>query len=79
MDEPTASVDAVSARLILETVARVHRNRTLILIAHDYADMAAFDRILVLEHGRLVESGAHEALLKAQGRYLALVERRHVS
>jgi ATP-binding cassette, subfamily B, bacterial len=78
MDEPTASVDAVSARLILETVARVHRNRTLILIAHDYADMAAFDRILVLEHGRLVESGAHESLLKAQGRYLALVERRHV-
>jgi ATP-binding cassette subfamily B protein len=78
MDEPTASVDAVSARLIHEAVARVHRNRTLITISHEYADMAAYDRILVLQHGRLVESGGHEALLKSRGPYLALVERRHV-
>ena len=78
MDEPTASVDAVSARLINETVARVHRDRTLIVIAHEYTDMAAYDRILVLQHGRLVESGAHDALLQARGPYLALVERRHV-
>jgi ATP-binding cassette, subfamily B, bacterial len=77
MDEPTASVDAVSARLIHEAVARVQRDRTLITISHEYADMAAYDRILVLEGGRLVEQGAHEALLKARGRYLALVERRH--
>ena len=77
MDEPTASVDAVSARLIHEAVARVHRDRTLITISHEYADMAAYDRIFVLEGGRLVESGAHEALLGAGGRYLALVERRH--
>ena len=77
MDEPTASVDASSARLIHEAVARVHRNQTLITISHEYADMAAYDRILVLEHGRLVESGAHDALMQARGRYLALVERRH--
>ena len=79
MDEATASVDAVSARLIHEAVARVHRNRTLIEISHEYADMAAYDRILVLQDGRLVESGAHEALLQARGPYLALVERRHVA
>ena len=79
MDEPTASIDAVSARLINEAVARVHRNRTLIVISHEYSDMASYDRILVLQDGRLVESGAHDALLKARGTYLALVERRHVS
>ena len=79
MDEATASVDAVSARLIHEAVTRVHRNRTLIEISHEYADMAAYDRILVLQDGRLVESGAHEALLQARGPYLALVERRHVA
>ena len=79
MDEATASVDAVSARLIHEAVARVHRNRTLIESSHEYADMAAYDRILVLQDGRLVESGAHEALLQARGPYLALVERRHVA
>jgi ATP-binding cassette, subfamily B, bacterial len=78
MDEPTASVDAASARLIHETVARVHRNRSLITISHEYSDMGAYDRVLVLEHGRLVESGAHDALMQARGRYLALVERRHV-
>jgi ATP-binding cassette subfamily B protein/subfamily B ATP-binding cassette protein MsbA len=77
MDEPTAAVDAASARLIHEAVARVHRHRTLITISHEYADMAAYDRIFVLEGGRVVEQGAHDALLKARGRYLALVERRH--
>jgi ATP-binding cassette, subfamily B, bacterial len=50
---------------------------TLIVISHEYADMASYDRILVLKDGRLVESGPHEALLKARGTYLALVERRH--
>lgn len=78
MDEPTASVDAVSARLIHEAVAHAHRDRTLLTISHEYADMAAYDRILVLQGGRLVESGAHDALLQARGPYLALVERRHV-
>ncbi len=77
LDEPTASVDAVSARLIVEAVARVHRDRTLIVIAHDYADMARYDRVLVLQDGRLVESGSHDALLRSRGAYLALVERRH--
>jgi len=77
MDEPTASIDAASARLIHEAVAHVHRHRTLLVIAHDYADMARYDRILVLKEGRMVEQGAHEALLAARGAYLALVERRH--
>ncbi len=77
MDEPTASVDAVSARLMTEAVARVHRNRTLITISHEYSDMSTYDRIFVLEQGRLVESGAHDALIQARGPYLALVERRH--
>lgn len=77
MDEPTASVDAVSARLIHESVARVQRGRTLIVISHEYTDMAAYDRVLVLQSGRLVESGAHATLLAARGPYLALVERRH--
>ena len=77
MDEPTASIDATSARLIHEAVARVHRDRTLIVISHEYTDMAGYDRVLVLAGGRLVESGPHAALMQAQGTYLALVERRH--
>jgi ATP-binding cassette, subfamily B, bacterial len=77
LDEPTASVDAVSARLIHEAVVRVHRNRTLIVIAHDYTDMARYDRVVVMQGGRLIESGSHDALLRSRGAYLALVERRH--
>ncbi len=78
MDEPTSSIDAVSARLINEAVARVHRNRTLMVISHEYTDMVSYDRILVMQAGKLVESGAHDVLLKARGTYLSLVERRNV-
>ena len=77
MDEPTSAIDAVSARLIHEAVARVHRDRTLIVISHEYTDMARYDRLLVLANGRLVESGSHAHLMQARGTYLALVERRH--
>ncbi|EHR72770.1 ABC-type multidrug transport system, ATPase and permease component [Burkholderiales bacterium JOSHI_001] len=75
MDEPTASIDPVSARLINESVARVHKG-TLVVIAHDMADMARYDRVLVLQAGQLVEQGTHDYLLRQRGTYLALVERR---
>jgi ATP-binding cassette subfamily B protein len=77
MDEPTASVDAGSARLIHEAVARVHRHRTLITITHQTADMSGHDRILRLDDGRLVESGASETPIPAPAPSLALVEPRH--
>ena len=77
MDEPTASVDAVSARQIHDTITRAQRGRTVIVIAHDLADMSRYDRVLVMTDGRLVEQGTHEALMRSRGAYLALVERRH--
>lgn len=77
MDEPTASIDAASARLIHDAVAHEHRGRTLLVIAHDLAEMARYDRVLVLEGGCVAEQGAHHTLMAARGRYLALVERRH--
>ncbi len=77
MDEPTSAMDSTSARLIHEAVAQVHRGRTLLVIAHDLADMARYDRVLVLQGGALIEQGSHEALMRSRGAYLALVERRH--
>jgi ABC-type multidrug transport system fused ATPase/permease subunit len=56
MDEPTASVDPVSARLIHESVARLQQGKTLIVIAHDLSDFADFDRVLVLENARIAEA-----------------------
>ncbi len=76
MDEPTASVDAVSARRMHEAVARKHAGRTLIVIAHDLHDMSIYDRVLVMKDGKLIEQGTHEALMQRRGAYLALVERR---
>jgi ABC-type multidrug transport system fused ATPase/permease subunit len=72
MDEPTASVDAASARLIHETVAHVHRGRTLLVITHDDADLDRYDRVLRLQGGRLAEEPPRPA-----GTTLSLVERRH--
>ena len=56
------------------SVARVHAGKTLLVIAHEYADMASYDRILVLKDGKIVESGRHEALMAARGTYLSLVQ-----
>jgi ATP-binding cassette subfamily B protein len=58
MDEPTAAVDPRSARLIHEAVARVHGKRTLIVITHDAASLAACDRVLTLARGRIVNAPA---------------------
>lgn len=77
MDEPTASLDAVSARQIHDTVAQLRPARTVIVIAHDLASMPAYDRVVVLKGGQIVEDGSHEVLLRQRGAYLALVERRH--
>jgi ATP-binding cassette, subfamily B, bacterial len=77
MDEPTSAMDSTSARLIHEAVAQVHRGHTLLVIAHDLADMARYDRVLVLQDGAVIEQGSHEALMRSRGAYLALVERRH--
>ncbi|HET8745434.1 MAG TPA: ABC transporter ATP-binding protein [Ramlibacter sp.] len=69
MDEPTAAVDPHSARLIHEAVARVHRDRTLILITHDPASLAGYDRVLTLEKGHLAPASRPAAL--------SLVDLRH--
>ena len=61
MDEPTAAVDPVSARLIHESVARLQHGKTLIVIAHDLSDFAAFDRVLVLENARIAEAAPRPA------------------
>ena len=71
MDEPTAAVDQRSARLIHEAVARVHRDRTLIVITHDTASLAGYDRVLTLEGGRVADAPVPAPVA------WSLMERRH--
>ena len=72
LDEPTASLDHRSASYIREAIARIHTNRTTIVITHHFVGMELFDHILVLDQGRLVEQGTHRQLLERQGLYAGL-------
>jgi len=73
MDEPTASIDAASARLIHDAVARAHAGRTLIVITHDLVGLDRFDRVVTLEHGRIGERPAQAAQPRSS---LSVVEHR---
>jgi ATP-binding cassette subfamily B protein len=76
LDEATSSLDSESEALIQQAMDRLMSGRTSIVIAHRLSTVRAMDRILVFEHGRIVEEGSHEALLrKSHGHYRRLFER----
>ena len=76
LDEATSSLDSESEALIQEAMDRLMSGRTSIVIAHRLSTVMAMDRILVFEHGRIVEEGSHEALLRRpHGHYRRLFER----
>lgn len=72
LDEATAQADPRSERAIHRALGTLARGRTVIIIAHRLATIAAADRILVVDGGRIVESGRHAELLAADGAYAAL-------
>ncbi|WP_217546272.1 ABC transporter ATP-binding protein [Streptomyces sp. GbtcB6] len=72
LDEPTAGLDAIAARQVVAPLRRLMAGRTTIMITHDLALAPDADRILVVDHGRLVEAGTHAELLARDGAYAAL-------
>jgi ATP-binding cassette subfamily B protein len=74
LDEPTAALDARAEYEVFQRFRDLSRGKTALLISHRFSTVRMADRILVLEHGQVVESGSHEALLAMQGRYAALFE-----
>jgi len=72
LDEATASVDNETEAAIQRSLAEITRHRTTLMIAHRLSTVRHADRILVLDHGQIVESGRHEELLARQGAYAAL-------
>ncbi len=72
LDEPTAALDARSEYEVFERFKELSRGRTTVLISHRFSTVRMADRILVLERGTILESGSHEQLLAANGRYAEL-------
>ena len=72
LDEATASVDTITERKIQEALDRLVAQRTVLVIAHRLSTVRRADKIVVMEQGRIIESGNHEALIELGGHYADL-------
>ena len=75
LDEATSALDSESEEAIREALGRLMRGRTVIAIAHRLSTVRNFDRIVVLQAGRVMQDGAPDLLMRREGLYRQLVQR----
>lgn len=69
LDEPTSNVDPKSEEQIFTDLLKIAKDKIVFLVSHRFSTVRKADKILVLEHGKVVEYGSHDELIKANGRY----------
>jgi ATP-binding cassette subfamily B protein len=79
LDEATSALDAESEHLVREALERLMRGRTTLIIAHRLSTVMGADRVVVLDGGKIVQSGPHARLVAEDGLYRRLVERQFVA
>ena len=72
LDEPTASIDAVTEEKIFTTLETNRIGKTVILITHRFSTVKNADKTLLLEHGKIIEQGSHRELIQLKGKYAEL-------
>jgi ATP-binding cassette, subfamily B, putative efflux pump len=72
LDEATSALDLESEHLIQETLERLAKDRTTLIVAHRLSTITHADRIVLIENGKIVESGTHEELMNKKGSYYKL-------
>lgn len=72
LDEATSALDSESEQLIQDALQKLMKGRTSIVIAHRLSTIAKLDRIIVMEDGKIIEDGSHEALIAKKGQYAKL-------
>jgi len=78
LDEATSSLDTESEKLVQDAINKVMNNRTTLVIAHRLSTIRHADEIIVLQKGKIVQRGNHEALIGVEGMYKKLVEMQEV-
>jgi ATP-binding cassette subfamily B protein len=79
LDEATSALDAESEHLVKDALDRLMKGRTTLVIAHRLSTVVDADRVVVLDHGKIVQQGDHRSLLAEEGLYKRLVEKQFVA
>ena len=79
LDEATSALDSQSEHLVQKSLEHLMKNRTILIIAHRLSSVQRADKLIVLNHGRIIQTGTHSSLLAEAGLYRELVEKQEIN